>query len=157
MLFVFCTLWPRFYIMLFVKTLCLKVMKTTMSAAIVCSAVCISDVINNAGIGSKVIKYIMSQPFLLFFGEERTKVAAPWRAQIRSKKVVLLYKEWSPKWSTQMKNVCILHGWVGKSFWFTYKINRHVCHCGCHHLYHHHHHYCHQSGVLKQLWVHLPG
>ena len=83
--------------MLFVKTLCLKVMKTTMSAAIVCSAVCISDVINNAGIGSKVIKYIMSQPFLLFFGEERTKVAAPWRAQIRSKKVVLLYKEWSPK------------------------------------------------------------
>ena len=106
MLFFLSTLWPRFYIMLFVKTLCLKVMKTTMSAAIVCSAVCISDVINNAGIGSKVIKYIMSQPFLLFFGEERTKVAAPWRAQIRSKKVVLLYKEWSPKWSTQMKNVC---------------------------------------------------
>ena len=44
-------------------------MKTTMSAAIVCSAVCISGVISNAGIGGKVIKYVMSQPFLLF-GEE---------------------------------------------------------------------------------------
>ena len=49
--------------MLVVKNLCLKVMKTTLSAAIVCSVVCIGDVISNAGIGGKVIIYVMSQPF----------------------------------------------------------------------------------------------
>ena len=47
----------------------------TMSAAILCPAVCTSDVINKAGMCGKCIKYVTSQRFSAFY--ERTNMAAP--------------------------------------------------------------------------------
>ena len=53
-----------------------------MSAAILCPAVCISDVMNKPRTCVKTIKYVMSQPFLLFTNKEHTS------REIRSKKLL---------------------------------------------------------------------
>ena len=46
----------------------------TVSAAILCPSVCVSDGGNKAG---RSINYITNQPFLLFICEEQTNMAAP--------------------------------------------------------------------------------
>ena len=45
---------------------------TAVSAAILCPAVCISDVMNKPRTCVKIIKYVMSQQFLLFTSKEHT-------------------------------------------------------------------------------------
>ena len=47
---------------LFVRNRLLKVAETTVSAAVLCTAIGISDVTNKAGMGGKSIKYVMSLP-----------------------------------------------------------------------------------------------
>ena len=61
---------------------------TAVSAAILCLATCVYAVVNNFHIDCVAELDFMSlaNHFLLFTGRERTNMAAPWGAQIRSKK-----------------------------------------------------------------------
>ena len=68
-----------------------KVMNTRLSAAILCSAVCLSDVMNKAGISVKSVNCAASQPFLLFVSKKQSNMAVPRGAQIQ---VLLLFKCW---------------------------------------------------------------
>ena len=60
------------------------VMKTCQRAAILCPAACSIDVINKAGTCGKSGKHIRSQLLLLFIGQELTNMAVPLGAQIQS-------------------------------------------------------------------------
>ena len=57
----------------------------TMSAAILCAAVCISDVINKTVTVSES-NTTLSNLYLLFFVKAWTNMAAPWEAQIQNEK-----------------------------------------------------------------------
>lgn len=67
------------FLVLFVKNQSLKVMKITLSAVILCPAMCTSDVMNRAGRCGKSIQHLVSQPFS----------ALHWGAQIQSRKELL--------------------------------------------------------------------
>ena len=59
--------------------------------AILCPAVCISDVINKAGMcGILMNYYVTSQPFLLVIGKARTDMAAPSGTPTGNKRELLL-------------------------------------------------------------------
>ena len=54
------------------------------SAAILCQAVCVFDIMNKAETsGGRSVYYGMNKPFLYFDGKLRINTAAPWEALIR--------------------------------------------------------------------------
>ena len=58
----------------------------TVGAAILCPAVCVSDIKNKAGMFSESIR---QSPFRLFLVQEQMNTAVHWGAQIPNKKYVL--------------------------------------------------------------------
>ena len=72
------------------KSTCSSRQNTVVSAAILCSAMGVGDVINKLSVSGRSIKYVMSQLFffffLLFVGKEQTeRQGAPRGTQIRNK------------------------------------------------------------------------
>ena len=88
----------------------------------------ISTVINKVMVCGKGIKYVMSQAFLLFFGEERTNMAGPGRVQIRSKNnnikrtYFCLINDRVTRGSMQMKIFSTLSGQLPSSVWFPFNL-----------------------------------
>ena len=65
-----------------------------MGAAILCTAVCISDVTNKAGMFGKSIKYITLQANCLSLVKRKPKWLRPEDLKLETKKVILLHKCW---------------------------------------------------------------
>ena len=63
-----------------------------MQGASSCPAVFISDVMNKAGNGAKVLNPSPANPFRLFISREWAYMAAPGGAQMQSKKKFRLYQ-----------------------------------------------------------------
>ena len=78
---------------------------TTVSAAIFCPVVCISDVISKTGTCRKSIKYVKNQLFLLFIGKARSNVTVRWGGRIRNKnsRPVCIKIVRTTNWSISMK------------------------------------------------------
>ena len=99
----------------------LKAENTTVSAAILCPAVCSSDVVNKSTCVAKVANMSWANLFLLFIGEELTSMAVPWGAPLCEAEMhfFCMDSNRTVKWSVRSQIFCTVSAFQASlRLWF---------------------------------------